>query len=73
MHSACIRVLHRPPYYGHVMSKTLKSMGYRIISQPEQTPSKGDVLVLWNRYPRDERFTRVYEAAGARVIIIENG
>ena len=73
MNSACIRVLHRPPYYGDVMSEALNRMGYRIVTTPERRPSKGDVLVLWNRYPRDEAYTRLYDAAGARIIVIENG
>ena len=73
MNSACIRVLPRPPYYGHLISSALKDMGYRIVSTPEQKPKEGDLLVLWNRYPRDERFTQLYEAAGARIIVVENG
>ncbi len=73
MPSACVRVLHRPPYHGDRMAAALTGLGYRIAMAPESKPKPVDVLVLWNRYPRDEGFCRAYDAAGARIIIIENG
>lgn len=71
--SACVRPLPRPPYHGDKMAAALKGMGYRIVSAPESRPGKGDVLVLWNRYPRDEHFCRAYDAAGASIVVVENG
>ena len=71
--SAHIRVLLRPPYYGHVMGDALRQMGYSIAPAPEKKPKPDDVLVLWNRHPRDEGFANTYERAGATVIVVENG
>ena len=73
MKTAFVRVLPRPPYHGDKMAITLRRMGYRIIAQPDRKPSPGDVLVIWNRYPRDEHFTGPYERAGGVVIVVENG
>ena len=73
MPSAHIRVLLRPPYYGHLMADALKQLGYSIAPTPEKYPKPDDVLVLWNRHPRDEIFARTYADRGAGVIIVENG
>jgi hypothetical protein len=50
----------------------LRKLGYEIVSQPCARPNAGDVLVLWNRYARDEDHARRYENAGAMVLIAEN-
>jgi hypothetical protein len=73
MPSACIKVLMRPPYYGHVMKDALREMGYTIAPQPERYPKPGDVLVIWNRHPRDEKLAALYEKCGGKVIVVENG
>lgn len=73
MPSACVRVLPRPPYHGDRMATALRRMGYHIVPLPEQAPTPGDVLVIWNRYPRDEQFAGPYERAGGKVIVVENG
>lgn len=73
MPSACVRVLPRPPYHGDKMATVLRRMGYRIVALPEQAPGPGDVLVIWNRYPRDEQFCGPYERAGGVVVVVENG
>jgi hypothetical protein len=63
----------REPYQGHVIAEAFRGMGFHIDPSPRNSPSRGDVLVLWNRYARDERFAQAYEAAGAKVFILENG
>ncbi len=73
MPSACVRVLHRPPYHGDKMVLALRRMGYRILALPDRKPSPGDVLVIWNRYPRDEQFCGSYEQAGGQIVVVENG
>jgi len=73
MPSACVRVLPRPPYHGDKMISAFRRMGYKIFSTPSQEPNPGDVIVTWNRYPRDEQFVRPYERAGGKVIVVENG
>lgn len=73
MSSACVRVLPRPPYHGDKMARALRGMGYKITEAASKNPQPDDVLVIWNRYPRDEMFTRAYERAGAHILVIENG
>lgn len=53
------------------MEATFRRLGYRTASQPE--PRQGNVLVLWNRYMRDEMFAKDYEGAGGTVLVVENG
>ena len=69
MPSSNVRVLRRPPYYGDRIEAGLQRLGYT----PGTTPRRGDVLVLWNRYPRDERLARTYEKVGGSVVVVENG
>ncbi len=73
MPNACIRVLQRPPYHGDKIASGLRRMGYRITLLPEQEPKPGDLMVIWNRYPRDETYTRRYESKGGIIIVVENG
>lgn len=51
----------------------LEKAGLAVSRLPERDPKPGDVLVLWNRYPQRERFAQAYEAAGATVLVAENG
>lgn len=73
MPSAHVKVLPRPPYHGDRMLSALQGLGYKARTAPQDAPERGDVLVLWNRYPRDERLARAYESAGGAVIVVENG
>lgn len=50
----------------------LRSLGYEISRDPVARPCRDDVLVLWNRYARDEDYARRYENAGAVVLVAEN-
>lgn len=50
----------------------LRSLGYEIASSLVK-PTKDDVLVIWNRYGGYDETAQMFERAGARVIVVENG
>lgn len=60
-------------YRREAILEGLSRLGYRVDRQPLSSPSKDDVLVIWNRSPSVEHFAKRYEAADARVIVVENG
>lgn len=64
----------RPPlhYRREVFAEGLGRIGYAVGS-PRSHPQPADLLVLWNRNRAWEHLARVYEQAGARVIVAENG
>lgn len=47
-------------------------LGYEPRIYDHHQPQKDDVLVLWNRYRRDELRAKQYEDVGARIMIVEN-
>lgn len=51
----------------------LERCGFKVGEPPKRIPQPGDVLVIWNRWRTDEAIAARYEAAGARVIVVENG
>lgn len=51
----------------------LERRGYRVGQPPKARPGPHDVLLIWNRGAVNDHHARRYEAAGARVIVIENG
>jgi hypothetical protein len=59
-------------YKADAFSAGLRSLGYTIVEHI-QYPEPCDVLVLWNRTARDEELARKFEAAGATVLVAENG
>ncbi len=50
----------------------LERAGFRVESRVV-SPAKDDVLVIWNRHGQGEEDARRFEAAGARVVVAENG
>lgn len=50
----------------------LRAAGFELVSVLDK-PKPDDVLVIWNRYGRFDAAARRFEAAGARVIVAENG
>ena len=68
-------LLHHSPYYRlHVFSEGLKKHGFRIIHDRNASPrGPDDLLLLWNRNRPHEQIAQRYEAAGATVLISENG
>lgn len=51
----------------------LERLGYKVEAKWRPHPAPGDVLVLWNRLRGFDPIARIYEEAGASVIIAENG
>jgi hypothetical protein len=50
----------------------LQAAGYKVVDQLPH-PTAEDVLVIWNRYGTAATTARKFEAAGARVLVCENG
>jgi len=70
--SACVKFVSSQHYQRDAFEAGLRSLGFAVEQRPNGTPKPGDLLVLWNRYSRDEREARGYENAGADVLIVEN-
>lgn len=63
-----------PVYRADAFKQGLRVAGYQIAGAPRmQPPNPNDVLVIWNRYGRFNAYAEVFERAGARVIVAENG
>lgn len=69
---ACVKLPTSPHYQRQAFEEGLRRLRFEIDDRPSGTPHQGDLLILWNRYPRDERVAAGYEAAGADVLITEN-
>src|SRR6185295_18339449 len=50
----------------------LAAAGYSVVDTLDD-PHPGDALFIWNRYRAFDERARRFEAAGARVFVIENG
>lgn len=68
-------VVFRPGvnYRKEIFQSGLRKLGYRIGDSPLSNPGTDDVLILWNRFPRDESTAHAYETRGGTVLIVENG
>lgn len=62
-----------PHYIRREILAGLARHGYVVDRKPLERPSPDDVLVIWNRTRTDIFFAERYEAAGAKVIVVENG
>ena len=51
----------------------MKRLGYEVTTAPGDRPHYRDVVVLWNRHGQNDSIARRYEAAGAAVLVSENG
>lgn len=70
--TAEIRLVDGVHYRRDAFAEGLRLSGYIPILKSDHPPRLKDVLILWNRYPRDEHRARLYEARGNHVIITEN-
>jgi hypothetical protein len=63
-----------PQYRADAFRQGLRAAGFQVTGAPRmQPPNPDDVLVIWNRYGRFNFYADVFERAGARVIVAENG
>lgn len=53
--------------------KGLEACGFELSDVPKQEPTSQDLLVLWNRLHTLDPIGKAYEAAGAKVVVCENG
>lgn len=68
-----LRLIDGVHYRRDSFTSGLQKLGYTVaFSRPPTLIKPDDVLILWNRYWRDEARARAYETAGATVLITEN-
>jgi hypothetical protein len=70
--TACVKFGPSQHYQRKAFESGLSVLGFEIVDRPLVAPLPGDLLVLWNRYSRDEQEARTYERTGGTVLIAEN-
>lgn len=73
MPRAYLLIRPEPVYRRHAFEAGLRELGFQIAGHPREPPTPADVLVIWNRYGANHALALRFEAAGARVIVAENG
>ena len=53
--------------------KGIQALNFETIDRPSSNPHRDDLLLLWNRLPTRNKDAEIYEKAGAKVVIAENG
>ena len=71
MKALCL-IREAPTYRRDASLNGLKAAGFQIMPHGHK-PTPGDLLVIWNRYAHYEAEALRFEAAGAAVIVMENG
>lgn len=72
MARACCLIRSSPHYRLNAFVSGL-SRHFAQVHLREFEPAPGDCLVIWNRYGRYDNVARKFEAAGAWVLVVENG
>ena len=72
MSRAVCMVRADPMYRRDACLKGLKEAGLEVVPKLDR-PKPGDLVVVWNRYGNYESEALRFEAAGAAVIVMENG
>lgn len=67
-----LRLIEGIHYRRDAWSEGFTKLGFDVCYKSRHVPRPDDVLLLWNRYRRDECRAREYEASGATVLITEN-
>lgn len=73
MRRVCSLLRHGQHYRADIFAEGLRRHGYRIERKWERSPHPSDLLLIWNRCRGFEAIAEIYEQAGARVLIAENG
>lgn len=60
-------------YKAEVFAEGLRRHGFETEQRWQRAPRPQDVLLIWNRTRGNEPIAQIYERAGARVLIAENG
>jgi hypothetical protein len=60
-------------YRADVFSDGLRRHGFVVEAKWQRYPDPTDILVLWNRARSYEPVAEMYQRAGARILIVENG
>lgn len=72
MKRACLLIRRNWHERTDAFESGLRRLGFAITDNPAH-PGPDDILVLWNRFRRYEKDAKAHEAAGAAVLIAENG
>lgn len=62
-----------PSYRRDAFMAGLTRHGFSVMDGYDRRPGPDDLLLLWNRTRSTDPIARIYEQAGARVIVAENG
>lgn len=62
-----------PHYRRDAFHDGFRRHGFRVGERPILAPTDKDVLLIWNRNPREEAFARAFERCGSKVVVAENG
>lgn len=73
MPEACCLLRDTPHYRHEAFVEGLKAVGYRVSRHVGRPPAPDDVLLIWNRQNVQIQVAKEYEAAGAHVLVAENG
>jgi hypothetical protein len=73
MPRAYLMIRQEPHYRRWAFEQGLHAAGYELAGSPRGSINREDVLVVWNRYGHYARQAEIFEAAGARVVVAENG
>lgn len=73
MPTALVVIRNESSYRKEFFVTGFERAGYAITRDLRRRPQPDDVLLVWNRHPTHDAHARRYEAAGARVIVAENG
>lgn len=61
-----------PNYRREDFTAGLQAVGFEVVASLPQ-PKRGDALLVWNRHGAKDALAQHFEAAGARVLVAENG
>lgn len=69
---ACLLIRRNWNYRTDCFIAGLQRCGFEVTDNPNR-PKPGDILVMWNRHLRYEKYAKAYEARGNIVLVAENG
>lgn len=71
--NAALLLRHTQSYRRDCFAEGLSRLGFRVSEQIQRSPGPRDLLVIWNRRRAIEPDVERYRAAGARILVCENG